>query len=75
MFVKIYGTPSCTYCNLAKKMCDANDIEYAYLDISSNHEAMEEIKTLSGGPVKSVPQIVIDGVYLPGGFQSLREKI
>ena len=74
MKVEIYGAEWCTFCKQAAKLCEAKSLEYTYIDIddSSNLKALEE---RMGTKVKSVPQIFIDGEYIPNGFTGLRSRV
>ena len=74
MKVEIFGTEWCTFCKQAAKLCDVKGIEYTYTDID-NSAALKELEERLGTRVKSVPQIFIDGEYIPNGFTGLRDKI
>ncbi len=74
MKAEIYGASWCTFCTQAKKLCDANEIQYEYIDIddSSNMKLLEE---RVGSRIKSVPQIFLDGKFIPGGFTGLQKEL
>ena len=74
MFVEIYGTPSCSFCVKAKKLVEANDIEYTYTDVSDLEERANMNLRLKV-PARSVPQIFIDGKHIAGGYNELVECI
>lgn len=63
--VTIYGTPFCNYCQLAKDLCDEENIDYLYIDMFENETAVEDV-TAYIGPFKTVPQIFVDGEYIGG---------
>jgi glutaredoxin-like YruB-family protein len=68
--VKIYSTPTCPYCKIAKEFFKEKNISFEDIDITSNPEAAEEMKKISGQI--GVPVIVINGKVITG-FD--REKI
>lgn len=74
MKVEIYGTSWCTYCNKAKQLCEEQAIEYNYIDVddTANLRALEE---RIGEKVRSVPQVFMDGKFIPGGFSGLQGEL
>lgn len=72
MHVEIYGTPHCTFCKQAVKLCEANNLEMTYIDLSTAPEQRPVLEERVGGPVRTVPQIFVDGLHLPGGFMDLK---
>ena len=62
--VKVYSTPSCPYCRMAKDYLKANDVQYQDIDISSDSDVSREMILLSGQ--MGVPVIVIDGEVILG---------
>ncbi len=68
-FVEIYGVEKCSYCKLAVKWCEDNDVEFNYIDITNNSELLEELNDRIGF-VKTVPQIFVDGDHV-GGYTEL----
>lgn len=69
MTIKIYSTPTCPYCNMAKKMMDDKGVEYQNLDVSKDREMAKEMIIKSGQ--RSVPVIDIDGEIIIG-FDKVR---
>jgi glutaredoxin-like YruB-family protein len=53
--VKIYSTPTCPYCNMAKDFLKEKGVDYEDVDLSSNELAREEIIKKTGQ--MSVPVI------------------
>lgn len=43
MSVKIYTTPTCVYCKMAKEYFKKNNIEYQELDVAEDEKAREEM--------------------------------
>ncbi len=64
MEVKIYSTPTCPYCIMAKKYFDSKDITYESIDVSADKARAEEMVKLSGQ--MGVPVIVIDDNVITG---------
>lgn len=71
--IEIYGTPVCSYCNLAKKLCDEKGLGYQYIDLFEDPEALTALRARVG-EFKTVPQIIFDGEHI-GGFEQLKEKV
>ena len=59
MEVKVYSTPTCPYCNMAKDYLASKNISYQNIDVSTDSKATEDMVKLSGQ--MGVPVIVIDG--------------
>lgn len=55
--VKIFTTPTCTYCNQAKEFFKENDIKFEAIDVTKDKKAAEEMIEISGQ--KGVPVILI----------------
>ena len=62
--VKIYSTPNCPYCKLAKQFLTENNISFEDIDVSSNQLAAQEMIGRSGQ--MGVPVIDIDGQLVVG---------
>jgi len=72
--VKIYTTPPCPYCKMAKKFLDDNGIKYQEFDITTDKAAREEMKSKCNS--LAVPTICFDGEVLIGFNEAeLREKL
>lgn len=72
--VEIYGSDSCTYCTQAVQLCETKDLEYNYINVreGSNLQILEE---RVGAKVRTVPQIFIDGNFVPGGYTGFRQVL
>ena len=68
--VKIYSTPTCHFCAMAKEFLKENNIPFEDIDVLSNVEARREMVEKSDQ--MGVPVIKIDGNLIIG-FQ--KEKI
>lgn len=64
MNVKIYSTPACAYCKMAKSFLTDNRIEFEEIDVSANQSAAQEMIAKSGQ--MGVPVIDIDGQIIVG---------
>jgi len=63
--VKIYSTPSCHFCHMAKDYFKENNVAYTEYDVASDMEKRREMVTKSGQ--MGVPVIII-GDTLTVGF-------
>ena len=61
--VKIYSSPTCQYCEIAKEYFKENNIEYEDLPVENQENAKKAID-LSGGT--AVPVIDIEGKIIIG---------
>ena len=74
MTIKIYSTPSCTYCQAAKEFFKEHNAAYTEVDVASNIEERKNMIQISGQ--MGVPVIEIDGAVIVGFNQELLlEKI
>lgn len=64
MNIKIYSTPSCPYCKLAKDFMTEKKIEFQEIDVSSDPSAANEMVKISGQ--MGVPVIDIGGQIIVG---------
>ena len=62
--VKIYTTPPCVYCKMAKAYFKENSIEYKEVDVASDLKARQEMIEKSGAI--GVPVIEIDSKIIVG---------
>ncbi|NIP40033.1 MAG: NrdH-redoxin [Candidatus Aenigmarchaeota archaeon] len=70
--VKIYSTPTCPYCRMAKEFLRSKGIEFEDVDVSENQEAAKEMMEKSGS--NGVPQIEINGKIIVGFDKEAIEK-
>ncbi|MCM8773169.1 MAG: thioredoxin family protein [Candidatus Omnitrophica bacterium] len=64
MNIKVYSTPTCPYCKMAKQYLASKGFTYEDLDVSQDRESLEEMVRISGQ--MGVPVIVIDGEVVVG---------
>lgn len=62
--VKIYTTPSCVYCKMAKEFFKNNSVQYEEKNVAIDASAREEMIAKSGQ--MGVPVIDIDGKLIIG---------
>ena len=62
--VKIYSTPTCPYCKLAKEFMTEKGVEYENVDVSTDQEGAQEMIKKSGQ--MGVPVIDVDGKIVVG---------
>lgn len=72
--VKIYSTPTCTYCLMAKDFMDSKGIEYNEIDVSANQDKVQELLKLTDGQM-GVPVIVVDGEVIFGFDKNKLEEL
>lgn len=72
MKIKIYTTPTCVYCKMAKDLFAKNNLSYEELNVAEDQKAREEMKNKSGQ--LGVPVIDIDGEIIVGFDESELRK-
>ena len=72
--VKIYTTPTCVYCKMAKEFFEKNNVPYQERDVMADIPARQEMVQKSGQ--MGVPVIDVDGEIIVGFDQPrLRELL
>jgi len=72
MSVTIYSTPSCGYCNVAKKYFKKNNVNFTDHNVMINPQKAKEMIDKSGQ--RGVPVIDINGKIIVGFNQPEIEK-
>lgn len=62
--VVIYTTPTCHYCDEAKKFLNENKIKFTAYDVAKDIEKRKEMMEISGS--MGVPVITVDGKVMIG---------
>lgn len=62
--VKVYSTPTCPYCTMLKNFLKEKNIPFENLDVSTDRNALLEMKNKSGQ--LGVPVTDIDGKIIIG---------
>jgi glutaredoxin-like YruB-family protein len=74
MKVKVYSTPFCPYCTMAKEFLKKHQIEFEEVNVQENRAAAIEMIKKSGQ--NGVPVIEIDGRIIVGFDEpALREAL
>ena len=68
MAIKVYSTPSCPWCTVAKNYLTSKHIQFEEVDVSRNREAAMEMVQKSGQ--RGVPVIDINGSIIVGFDQA-----
>ncbi len=72
--VKIYTTPSCVYCKMAKEFFAQNNVQYEEKNVATDAQARDEMIQKSGQ--MGVPVIEVDGQTIVGFDQpKLKEAL
>jgi glutaredoxin 3 len=71
--VKVYSTPTCTYCVILKKYLEEKGVEYEDIDVSQNEEVQKEMIEKSGQ--MGVPVSEINGEIIVGFDKAKIEKL
>lgn len=62
--VRVFSTPTCPYCIKAKEFLKEKKISFESLDVSTNHDARNEMVEKSGQ--MGVPVIDVNGKFMVG---------
>ena len=72
MNVKIYTTPTCVYCKMAKEYFKKNDIEFEEFNVAEDEKAREEM--INKSHQLGVPVIEVDNEIFVGFNRAEIEK-
>lgn len=70
--VKIYTTPACMYCKMAKEYFSKNNVAYEEVDVTQDESMLQEM--IQKSHQMGVPVIDIDGEIFVGFNRSDIEK-
>lgn len=73
MSVKVYSTPSCPWCTVAKNYLASKKVSFEDVDVSRNREAAIEMVQKSGQ--RGVPVLDINGSIVVGFDQAMIERL
>lgn len=73
MNVKVYSTPTCPWCTMAKQYLQSKNVAYSDLDVSKDRNAAAEMIQKSGQ--RGVPVLDIDGNIIVGFDQKTIDKL
>lgn len=71
--IKIYSTPTCPHCKMAKQFLNDNKIAFENIDVSTDEKAAQEMIDKSGQ--MGVPVFEIDGKIVIGFNKAELTKI
>jgi glutaredoxin 3 len=72
--VKVYSTPTCPYCKMAKKFLQDNNVAFEDIDVSNDRQKAEELIKKSGQ--MGVPVLDIEGKIIVGfDKESIKQAI
>jgi glutaredoxin-like YruB-family protein len=71
--IKVYSTPTCSWCVKLKEYLNSKNIEYEDLDVASNSNAASEMVAKSGQ--RGVPVIDINGNIIIGYDKESIDKL
>jgi len=71
MTIKVYGADWCTDCRIAKNFIKSKDIDFEYIDITDDEQAIAFVEQVNNGR-RVIPTLVIDGtIYINPGINGL----
>lgn len=73
MNIKVYSTPGCPWCNVAKDFFKSHHLDFEDIDVSLNEKAAQEMIKKSGQ--MGVPVIEIDDKIVIGFNKPVLEEI
>ena len=75
MNIKVYGADWCSDCVSTKKFLDSKGVDYEYIDITDNEEAIALVEKINNGR-RVIPTLMVDGVsYTNPGINGLMKII
>ena len=75
MTIKIYGADWCIDCVHVKEFLDSKKVQYQYIDISKNNEALLYVEKVNKGK-RVIPTLIVNGVtYINPGIKKLNNLI
>jgi len=61
MNIKVYGADWCSDCVVAKRFLDSKGVEFEYIDITDNQQAIALVEEINNGK-RVIPTLMVDGV-------------
>ena len=75
MNIKVYGADWCSDCVSTKKFLNSKGVNYEYIDITDNEEAIAFVEQINNGR-RVIPTLIVDGVsYTNPGINGLMKII
>lgn len=72
MTIRVYTTPTCPYCRLVKEFLKEKGLSFEEIDVTSDHQSVQEMVKLSGQ--MGVPVVDIDGKIIVGWNKAALEE-
>ena len=66
----VFGRPGCGFCEQARRVLEAKELPFRYIDIHAEGISREDLEKTVGKPVQTVPQIFHGQQYI-GGYTEL----
>jgi glutaredoxin 3 len=70
--VRVYSTPTCPYCRMAKEFLKSKGVKFEDVDVSADQNAAKEM--IAKSCFNGVPQIEINGKMIIGFDKEAIEK-
>ena len=61
MNIKVYGADWCSDCLTAKKFLNSKGVDFEYIDITDNQQAINLVEKINNGR-RVIPTLIVDGV-------------
>jgi thioredoxin reductase (NADPH) len=61
MNIKVYGADWCSDCVTAKKFLNSKEVDFEYIDITDNQQAIALVEKINNGR-RVIPTLIVDGV-------------
>jgi len=61
MNIKVFGADWCSDCVTAKRFLDSKGVEFEYIDITDNQQAIALVEKINNGR-RVIPTLMVDGV-------------
>jgi thioredoxin reductase (NADPH) len=61
MNIKVYGADWCSDCVTAKKLLNSKGVDFEYIDITDNQQAIALVEKINNGR-RVIPTLIVDGV-------------
>jgi len=75
MNIKMYGADWCSDCIQAKNFLNSKKVDFEYIDITNNHDAITFLEKINNGK-RVIPTLDVDGeVHINPGIKGLMKII
>lgn len=61
MNIKVYGADWCSDCVTAKRFLNSKGVDFEYIDITDNQQAIALVEKINNGR-RVIPTLIVDGV-------------